>query len=92
MEALGEPWGRLGRSGDRPGGVLGARGAVLEAYKRHLGGSQRRLGAALGALEAMLEPSGGHKALKMEAKRDPIELQRRLELNIVNSSKTLVLF
>ena len=51
--ALGEPWRRLGRVGGRPGGVWGGAGAVLEAYKRRLGGSLGRLGAVLGALEAM---------------------------------------
>ena len=57
-------------------------GAVLEAYKRRLGGSLGRLGAVLRALEAMLEPSGCQKAPKMEPKRSPIELRRRLELNM----------
>ena len=57
MEALGEPWGRLRRAGGGSEGVLGGPGAILEAYKRRLGGSLRRLGAVLGALEAMLEPS-----------------------------------
>ena len=36
-------------------GLLGGAGAVLEAYKRRLGGSLDHLGAVLGALEAMLE-------------------------------------
>ena len=71
LEALGEPWGRLGRAGGGPGGVLGGPGAVLEAYKRRLGGSLGRLGAVLRALEAMLEPSGCQKAPKMEPKRVP---------------------
>ena len=71
MEALGEPRGRLGRAGVGPGGVLGGPGAVLEAYKRRLGGSLGRLGAVLRALEAMLEPSGCQKAPKMEPKRVP---------------------
>ena len=61
MEALGEPWRRLGRAGGGLGGVLGGAGAVLEVYKR-------RLGVVSGALEAMLEPSGSQKASKMEPK------------------------
>ena len=56
MEALGEPRGRLGRAGGDPEGVLGGAAAILEAYRR-LGGSLSRLGAVLGALEAMLESS-----------------------------------
>ena len=40
--SLGGLWkvsgGRPGRSGDRLGVVLGARGAVLEAYTKRLGG------------------------------------------------------
>ena len=71
LEALGEPWGRLGRAGSGPGGVLGGPGAVLEASKRRLGGSLGRLGAVLGALEAMLEPAGGQKAPNMEPQRGP---------------------
>ena len=39
---------------------------VLETYTKRLERSLGRLGAALGALEAMLEPSGGQKAPKME--------------------------
>ena len=46
---------------------MGGAGAVLEAYKRRLERSLGRLGAALGALEAMLEPSGGQKAPKMNS-------------------------
>ena len=57
MEALGATWGRLGRAGGGPEGVLGGPGAVLEAYERRLGGSLGRLGAVFRALEAMLEPS-----------------------------------
>ena len=45
-------------------------GAALEAYKKRLGGSLG-LGAVLGAPEAMLEPSGGQKAPKMELERIP---------------------
>ena len=71
MEALGEPWGHLGRAGGGLGGVLGGARAVLGAYKRRLEGSLGRLGAVLGALEAMLEPSGGQKASKMEPQRVP---------------------
>ena len=51
------------------GGVLGGGGTALEAYKRRLGGSLGRLGALLGALEVMLQPSGRQKAPKMEPKR-----------------------
>ena len=47
LEALGEPWGPLGRAGGGPEGVLGGPGAVLEAYKRRLGCSLSRLGAVL---------------------------------------------
>ena len=50
---------------------MGDAGAVLEAYKRRLGGSLGRLGAVLRALEAMLERSGCQKAPKMEPKRVP---------------------
>ena len=50
---------------------MGGPGAVLEAYKRRLGGSLGRLGAVLGALEAMLQPSGRQKAPKMEPKKVP---------------------
>ena len=62
--ALGASWARWGRSWRR----LGSPGAVLEACKRHLGGSLGRLGAVLGA---MLEPSRGQKAPKIEPKRVP---------------------
>ena len=71
MEALGKPWGRLGRARGGLGGVLRGAWAVLEAYKRHLGGSQGRRGAVLGALEAMLEPSGSQKAPQMDPKKVP---------------------
>ena len=37
------------------GGVWGGAGTALEAHKRRLGGSLARLGAVLGALEAVLE-------------------------------------
>ena len=53
------------------GGVLGGAGTALEAYKRRLGGSLGRLGAVLGSLEAMLQPSGGQKDPKMEPKMVP---------------------
>ena len=49
------------------GGVLGGAGTALEAHKRRLGRSLDRLRAVLGALEAMLQPSGGQKAPKMGA-------------------------
>ena len=68
LESLG---GRLGRAGGGPGGVLGNPRAVLEAYKKRLGGSLGCLGAVLRALEAMLEPSGGQNSPKVEPKWDP---------------------
>ena len=46
---------------------MGGAGAVLEAYKARLGRSLGRLGAILGALEAMLQPPGGQKAPKIGA-------------------------
>ena len=58
LEAFGESQTLPGRSGDRPGGVLGALGAVLKAYKRRLGRPLGRLGDVLEPLEAMLEPFG----------------------------------
>ena len=60
-------------------GVLGGAGTALEAYKRRPGGSQGRLGAVLGPLEAV---SDAKKLLKCAPKGSPIELQRRLELKI----------
>ena len=75
--ALGEPWGRLGRTGGGPGGVLGGPG---------VGGSLGRLGAVLGALEAMLETSGGQKAPKIEPKRVPI---RAPEVTRAENDETL---
>jgi len=87
LEALGEPKGRLGRAGVGPGGVLGGPGAVLEAYKRRLGGSLGRLGAVLRALEAMLEPSGCQKAPKMEPKQVP---DRAPEATRVECGETLM--
>ena len=68
-------------------GVLGGPGAVLEAYKRRLGGSPGRLGAVLGALEAMLEPSGGQKAPKMEPQRVP---NRAPEATRAENCETLI--
>ena len=87
MEALGEPWGRLGRAGGGLGGILGGAGAVLEASKTRLGGSVGRLGAVLRALEAMLEPSGGQKAPKMEPKRVP---NRAPEATRAENGETLI--
>ena len=69
------------------GGVLGGAGTALEAYKRRLGGSLGRLGAVLGALEAMLEPSGGQKALKMEPERVP---NRAPEATRAENDETLI--
>ena len=59
---------------------MGGAGAVLEVYKR-------RLGVVLGALEAMLEPSGSQKASKMEPKRVPIPAP---EASRVENDETLV--
>ena len=87
MEALGEPWRRLGRAGGGPGSVLGGPGAVLAAYKRRLGGSLGRLGAVLRVLQAMLEPSGCQKAPKMEPKRVP---NRAPEATRTENCKTLI--
>ena len=66
--------------------VLGDVEAVLEAYKRRLGGSLGRLGAVLGALEAMLEPSGGQKAPKTEPKSSP---KRAPKATFVENAETL---
>ena len=78
---LESSWRRLGGSLSRLGGSWRALGASwarwghswrrLERFKTHVGGSLARLGAVLGALEAMLEPSGGEKASQMEPKRVP---------------------
>ena len=72
------------------GGVLGGAGTALEAYKRRLGGSLGRLGAILGALEAMLQSSGRQKVPKTELKMVPNMHQHspiwlRLGLNIGSS-------
>ena len=64
----------------------GGAGAVLEAYKRLLESSLGRLGAVLGALEAMLEPPGGQKAPKMEPQRVP---NRAPEATQTESGETL---
>ena len=66
---------------------MGGAGAVLEAYKRRLERSLGRLGAVLGALEAMLEPSGSQKAPKMEPKRVP---NPALEAIPSENGKTLI--
>ena len=71
-----------------PGGVLGAPGAVLKAYKRRLGRSLGRHRAVLGSLEAMLEQSGGQKAPKMEPKRVP---NRAPEATRADHDETLIL-
>ena len=84
-------WGRLGRAGGGPGGVLAVLGwVVLEAYERRLGGSLGRLEAVLGALEAMLEPSGSQKAPKMEPGRVPNRGPETIRTINLNSSKTFV--
>ena len=69
------------------GGVLGGAGTALEAYKRRLGGSLGRLGAVLGPVEAMLEPSGGQKAPKMKPKRAP---NRAPEATRAENGETLI--
>ena len=89
MEALGEPWGHLGRAGGGLGGVLGGAGAVLEAYKRRLERSLGRLGAVLGSLECMLEPSGGQKAPKMEPKSSP---NRAPKATLAEDAETLFFY
>ena len=66
---------------------MGGPGAALEAYKRRLGGSLGRLGAVLGALEAMLEPSGGQKVPKMVPKRAP---NRAPEVTQAENDETLI--
>ena len=60
---------------------------VLEAYIRRLGGSLGGLGAILRALEAMLEPSGGQKAPKMDPKRVP---NRAPEATRTENGETLI--
>ena len=87
LEALGEAWGPLGRAGGGPGGVLEGPGALLEVFKRCLGSSPGRPGAVLGALEAMLEPSGSQKAPKMEPQRVP---NPALEAIPSENGKTLI--
>ena len=66
---------------------MGGAGAVLEAYKTRLGHALGRLGAVLGALEAMLQPPGGQKAPKMEAKRVP---NRAPEATRTENGETLI--
>ena len=68
-------------------GVLGVAGTALEAYKRCVGGSQGRLGAVLGSLEAMLEPSRSQKAPKIEPKRVP---NRAPEATRAENDETLI--
>ena len=69
------------------GGVLGGAGTAMDAYRRRLGGSLGRLGAVLGALEAMLEPVGRQKAPKMEPKMVP---NRAPEATRTENGKTLI--
>ena len=78
MEASWGPLDPSWRLLESPGGVFGALGAFLEVSWevlgrswRCLGGSPGRPGAVLGALEAMLEPSGSQKAPKKEPKMVP---------------------
>ena len=66
------------------GGILGGAGTALEAY---LGGSLGRLGAVLGALEAMLQPSGRQKAPKMEPNMVP---NRAPEATRTENGKNLI--
>ena len=87
LEPVGEPWGRFGRAGSGPGGVVGGLWKILEAHKGRLGGSQGRLGAVLGALEAMLEPSGRQNAPKMEPKRIS---NRAMEATRAQNGETLI--
>ena len=87
MEALGEPWGHLGRAGGGPEGVLEGTWAVLEAYKRRLGGSLGRLGAVLGTLEAMLQPPGRQKTPKIRPQRVP---NRAPEATRAENGETLI--
>ena len=58
------------KSKKKLGAVLEAFREVLERSWRHIRGVleayKRRLGAVLGPVEAMLEPSGGQKAPQME--------------------------
>ena len=86
LEALEEPWGRLGCAGGGPGGVLGGAGVVLEAYKRRLG-ALGCLGAVLGALGAILEPPGGQTIPKIELKRVP---NRAPEVTRAENGETLI--
>ena len=79
---------------ESPGGVFGALGAFLEASWevlgrswKCLGGSPGRPGAVLGALEAMLEPSGSQKNPKMEPQRVP---NPALEAIPSENGKTLI--
>ena len=71
---------------------MGAPGTPLEASKKRLGGSLGRLGAVLGALEPMLEPSGNQKAPKMEPGTVPNRGPEAVRTNSVNSSNTIVFF
>ena len=66
---------------------MGGAGAVLEVYKRRLERSLGRLGAVLGDLEAMLEPSGGQKAPKMEPKSSP---NRAPKTTLAEDAETLI--
>ena len=66
---------------------MGGAGAVLEAYKRRLERSLGRLGAVLGSLECMLEPSGGQKAPKMEPKSSP---NRAPKATLAEDAETLI--
>ena len=68
---------------------MGAPGAPLEASKKRLGGSLGRLGAVLGALEPMLEPSGSQTAPKMEPGTVPNRGPEVVRTKNENSSKTV---
>ena len=94
MEASWEPLDPSWRLLESPGDGFGALGAFLETSWevlgrswRCLGGSPGRHGAVLGALEAMLEPSGSQKAPKMEPKRVP---NRAPEATRAENGETLI--
>ena len=66
---------------------MGGAGAVLEVYKRRLERSLGHLGAVLGALEAMLEASGGQKTPKIETKSSP---NRAPKATLAEDAETLI--
>ena len=79
---------------ESPGGVSGALGVVLEVSWEVLGRSWRRIRGVLnapevvlGALEAMLEPSGGQTASKMRFKSSP---NRAPKATLAEYAETLI--